>query len=212
MRIVDRRRCRCPVDTEAQLIDPLRSESRPVLYSAILIPRQVKRREPRHIRARRRPDVWNQSGTVVYGVAREQRMGAGEVVVDANYTVVLTSVAFISRNEFACPIPIAWSVRRRHQIQELLYQRIDRNGDTSAWSGVGAGGRITSGWQQSLMGESIWHRCNCRGCLHLAKPLIVDKKECVIALQRPTDSGAELIADELRDRIAAQIEVVLSVK
>src|SRR5271155_892927 len=138
-------------------------------------------------------------------------MGAREVVVHANHTVVLTSCAFVSGDQFAGAVPIGRSVRRRHQIQERLYQRVNRNGDTSAWSGVAAGGRITSGWQQPLMGEGIWYRCNCRGCLHLTKPLIVDKKERVITLQRPTDSGAELIADELRDRIAAQIEVVLSV-
>ena len=62
-------------------------------------------------------------------------------------------------------------------------------------------GRITSGWQQSLMGEGIGYRGNCRGCLYFAKPLIVGKEERAITLQRPSDSGAELIADERRDRI-----------
>jgi hypothetical protein len=52
------------------------------------------------------------------------------------------------------------------------------------------------------MGERIGYRGNCRGCLYFAKPLIVDKEERAITLQRPSDSGAELIADELRDRIA----------
>ena len=66
-----------------------------------------------------------------------------------------------------------------------------------AGSGVGAGGRITSGGQQSLMGEGIGYRGNCRGCLYFAKPFIVDKEERAITLQWPSDSGAELIADEL---------------
>ena len=72
MRIIDRRRCRGPVDSEAQFIDPLRSECCTVLNSSILIPRQVKSRESRHIRTRRSADVWNQRRTVIYGVAREQ--------------------------------------------------------------------------------------------------------------------------------------------
>ena len=124
-------------------------------------------------------------------------MGAGEVVVDANHAVVLTGGAFVRGDQFAGSIPIGRSVRRRQQIEKRLYQRIDRDGDTSAGSGVAAGGRITSGWQQSLMGEGIGNRGNCRGCLYFAKPLIVDKEERAITLQRPSDSSAELIADEL---------------
>ena len=56
---------------------------------------------------------------------------------------------------------------------------------------------LISGWQQSLMGEGIGYRGDCRGCLYFAKPFIVDKEERAITLQRPSDSGAELIADEL---------------
>src|SRR5580698_5481957 len=62
------------------------------------------------------------------------------------------------------------------------------------------------------MSEGIGYRSNCRGCLNFAKPLIVDKEERVITLQRPSDSGAELIADEGGDRIGTQIEVVLGVE
>src|ERR1700733_79797 len=139
-------------------------------------------------------------------------MGAREVVVDANHTVVLTSCAFVRGDQFAGAVPIGRSVRRRHQIEKRLYQGINRNGDTSAGSSVAAARRIADGWEQSLMGEGIGYRGDCRGCLYFTKSLIVNKKERVITLQRPTHSGAELIADELRDRIAAQIEVVLSVE
>src|SRR5580658_7211216 len=139
-------------------------------------------------------------------------MGIGEVVVDANHAVVLTGCAFVSRDQFAGSIPIVWSVRRRQQLEKRLYQRITRNDDTSAWSGVGAGGRIASRWQQSLMGEGIGYRGDCRGCLYLTESLIVGKKESSITLQRPSKSSTELIADKLRDRTGPQIEVVLSVK
>ena len=133
-------------------------------------------------------------------------------MVDANHAVVLTGGAFVSGDQFAGSIPIVGSVRRRQQIEKRLYQRIHRNGDTSAGGGVAAAGRITSGRQQSLMGEGIGYRGNCRGCLYLAKSLIVGEEERVITLQWPSDSSTELIADERRDRTGAQIEVVLSVE
>src|SRR5580698_6558816 len=121
MRIVDRGRGSCPVDTKAQLIDPLWPECHTILNSAILIPRQVKSWESRRISARRRPDVWNQSKTVIHGVTREQRMGVRKVVVDPNHTVVLTSVAFVSGDQFPGSVPIAQSVRRRQHTQKRLY-------------------------------------------------------------------------------------------
>src|SRR5271165_2388602 len=139
-------------------------------------------------------------------------MGAGKVVVDANHAVVLAGGAFVSGDQFAGSIPIAWSVRRRQQIEKRLYQRIDRNGDTSAGGGVAAAGRIASGWQQSSMGEGIGYRGNCRGCLYLTESLIVGKEESSITLQRPSKSGTELIADVLRERTGTQIKVVLRVK
>src|SRR5580698_9766240 len=139
-------------------------------------------------------------------------MGAGEVVVNANHTVVLASGAFVSGDQFTGSIPIVWSVRRMQQIEKRLYQRINRNGDTSAGGGVAAAGRITSRRQQSLMGEGIRYRGNCRGCLYFAKPLVVDKEERVITLQWPSDSGTELIADERGGRTGAQVKIVLSVE
>ena len=72
------------------------------------------------IGARRRSDVWHQRRTVIDGVAREDRMRIGKVVVDANHTVIFTGVAFVSGDQFAGSIPIVWSVRRRHQIEKLL--------------------------------------------------------------------------------------------
>src|SRR5580698_9221813 len=135
-------------------------------------------------------------------------MGTGKVVVDANHAVVLTSVAFVSRDEFAGSVPVVWPVRRRHHAEKRLNRRIHRNGDTSAGGGGGAGGRITRGWQQSLMGECIRHRGNCRGRLYLTESLIVGKEESSVTLQRPSKSSTELIADELRDRTGAQIEIV----
>src|ERR1700735_341414 len=135
-------------------------------------------------------------------------MGAGKVLVDANHAVVLTSCAFVSGDQLAGSVPIVRSVRRRQHTEKRLYQRIHRNGDTSAGGGVGAGGRITRGWQQSLMGESIRYRGNCRGRLYLTESLIVGKEESSVTLQRPSKSSTELIADELRDRTGAQIEIV----
>src|SRR5580692_1104208 len=138
-------------------------------------------------------------------------MFVGKVVIDANHAVVLTGVAFVRGDQFAGSIPIVRSVRRRQQIEKRLYQRIHRNGDTATRVDVAASGRIRSGWQQTLMREGIGYRGNCRGCLHLAKPFIVDEEERVIMLQWPSDSGTELIADEWRDRTCGQIEVILSV-
>src|SRR5580658_5990201 len=139
-------------------------------------------------------------------------MGTGEVVVDANHAVVLTGGAFVSRDQFAGSVPVVLPVRRRQHTEKRLNRRIHRNGDTPASSGVGASGRITRGWEQSLMGEGIGYRGNCRGCLYFTKSLIIGKEESSITLQWPSDSGAELIADKLRDWIGAQIEVVLSVE
>src|SRR5580700_2943761 len=138
-------------------------------------------------------------------------MGTGKVMIDANHAVVLTSVAFVSRDQFAGSVPVVWPVRRRQHTEKRLNRRIHRNGDTSAGGSVGAGGRITRGWQQSLMGECIRYRGNCRGLLYLTESFIVGKEESSITLQWPSKSSAELIADELRDRTGAQIEVVLRV-
>src|SRR5580692_638903 len=71
-------------------------------------------------------------------------MGAREVVVDANHTVVLTSCGFVRGDQFAGAVPIGRSVRTRHQIKKRLYQGINRDGDTSAGSRVSAGGRTLS--------------------------------------------------------------------
>src|SRR3984957_11277090 len=128
-------------------------------------------------------------------------MGAGEVLVDANHTVVLTSCAFVRGDQFAGAVPISRSVRTRHQIEKRFYQRINRDGDTSAGSGVGAGGRIIRGWKPSLVGAGVRYCGNRRRCLYFAKPFIVDKEKRAITLQRPTHPRAELIADELRDRV-----------
>src|SRR5580692_8442757 len=139
-------------------------------------------------------------------------MFVGKVVIDANHAVVLTGVAFVRGDQFAGSIPIVRSVRRRQQIEKRLYQRIHRNSDTATRIGGAAGGRIRTRWQQTLMREGIGYRGNCRGCLYLAKPFIVDEEERVIMLQWPSDSGTELIADERRDRARCQIEVVLRVE
>lgn len=54
-------------------------------------------------------------------------------------------------------------------------------------------------------------RGNCCGCLYLAKALIVGEEEHAIALQWPSERGAELIADKWWDWIGGQIEVDLGV-
>src|SRR5579862_3911872 len=139
-------------------------------------------------------------------------MSAGEVVVDSDHPVVLTGVAFVSGDQLAGSISIVRSVRRRQQIEKRLNQWIDRDGGASAANSVAAAGRITRGWQQSLMGEGVGYRGNCRGRLYFAKPLIVYKEERMIALERPANAGAELVPNELRDRTFAQIEIVLSIE
>src|SRR5580704_10470552 len=139
-------------------------------------------------------------------------MGTGEVVVGANHAVVLTGGAFVSRDQFAGSVPVVWPVRRRQHTEKRLNRGIHQNGDTSPGGGVGAGGWISGGRQQSLMGEGIRYRRNCRGCLYLTEALIVGKEKSSITLQWPSDSSTELIADKLGDRIGAQIEVVLSVE
>src|SRR5580698_1911194 len=139
-------------------------------------------------------------------------MGAGKVVVDANHTVVLAGGAFVSGDQFAGSIAIVRAVRDRQQIEKRLYQGIHRNGDTAPWVDVAASGRIASGGQQSLMGKGVGHRGDCSRRLYLPKSLVVDKEEGTIALQWPAESSAELIADELRDRISGQIEIVLRVQ
>src|SRR5580693_6477900 len=139
-------------------------------------------------------------------------MCTGKVVVYAHHTVIFAGVTFIRGDQFAGPIPIVWSVRRRDQIEKRLYRRIDRNGDTPAGSSAAASGRITSGGQESFMGKSIRYGGNCSRRLYLPKPLIVDKEERVITLQWATESRAELIADELRDRTGGQIEIVLGIE
>src|SRR5579872_3429381 len=139
-------------------------------------------------------------------------MFVGKVVVEADHPVVLTGAPFVSGDQFAGSISIVRSVRRRQQIEKRLNQWIDRDGGASAANSVAAAGRITRGWQQSLMGEGVGYRGNCRGRLYFAKPLIVYKEERMIALERPSNSGAELVPNELRDRTFAQIEIVLSIE
>src|ERR1700683_1938675 len=109
-------------------------------------------------------------------------MGTGEVVVDANHTVVLTSRAFVSGDQFAGSVPVVWPIRKRQHTEKRLYRRIHRNGDTSAGGGVGAGGRIPGGRHQPPMGECVRSRGNCRGCMHFAESLIVSKEESSIPL------------------------------
>src|SRR5580658_4951627 len=139
-------------------------------------------------------------------------MGAGKVVVDPNHAMVLAGIAFIGGDQFSGSIPIVRAVRRRDQVEKRLYQRIDWDGDTPAGSSVRAGGRMTSGGQQSLMGKGIGHRGDCSRSLYLPKSFIVYKEEGVIMLQRPSDPSTELIADKLRDRTGGQIEIVLRVQ
>src|SRR5580698_5016771 len=56
-------------------------------------------------------------------------MGTGKVMIDANHAVVLTSVAFVSRDQFAGSVPVVWPVRRRQHTEKRLNRRIHRNGD-----------------------------------------------------------------------------------
>src|SRR5579862_4052790 len=139
-------------------------------------------------------------------------MCVGKVVVDANHAVVLTGGAFVGGNQFTGAIPIVWSVRDGQQIEKRLYQRIHRNGDTATRVGVAAGRRIRSGWQETLVGEGIGYRGDCSRRLHLPQSLIVDEEERAVTFYWPSDSSAELILDELRDRTGGQIEIVLRVQ
>src|SRR5580658_3937355 len=62
------------------------------------------------------------------------------------------------------------------------------------------------------MGKGVRHRGDCSRRLYLPESLVVDKNEGTIMLQWPSDSSAELIADEWWDRIGGRIEVVLGIE
>src|SRR5262249_40360049 len=133
-------------------------------------------------------------------------------MVGAKHAVVLTSGTFIGCDQVPGSIPVDCSIRRRNQIEKLLYARINAHGNTPARSGIGAAARIRNRGEQALMGKRIRHGGNRCGCLYLAKPLIVRKEEGAVMRQGPSESSTELVAHKRRYRGATQIKIVLGIE
>src|SRR5262249_1439705 len=94
--------------------------------------------EPWCVRTRRCSDVRNYGRTVVDHVTTEERMRGREVVVDPHYAVVLVRGALIGGDQVPGSVPVIGSIRRRNQVEELLYARINCDSNTSVRSGVAA--------------------------------------------------------------------------
>src|SRR5579863_4818346 len=126
--------------------------------------------------------------------------------------MVLTGVALICGYQVPSSIATVCPVRRRNQIEELLYLGVDRDGNTPIWSCACAGRWVAGRGQQTSMGKHAGHDGDCSGGLYLSKALKVRKEERAITRQGPPEPGSELIANEWRNRIGAQIKIVLSVE
>lgn len=59
-------------------------------------------------------------------------------MIDTDYAVVLVSSALVGGDQVAGSVPIVFSIRRRNQVEELLYARINCDSNTSVRSGVAA--------------------------------------------------------------------------
>src|SRR5262245_58092584 len=106
------------------------SEIPAVLNSKVLIAGFMKHREPRGVSSRWCSEIRNQGSTVINDVTSEQRMGVGEVVIDADHAVVLISGALVGGDQVPGSVPIVCSIRSRNQVEKLPYARI--NSDDNA--------------------------------------------------------------------------------
>src|SRR5262249_34896513 len=123
-------------------------------------------------------------------------MRVREVVIDTGHSVVLVSGALVGGDEVPSSVTVICSIRKWDQVKELLYARIDSDGNAPVWRGVTAGRWVTVSGQQALVGKRVRHCGDCRGCLYFPKPLIVREKKGATTKQRPAHSGTELVADK----------------
>src|SRR5690348_13985423 len=94
------------------------------------------------IGSRRFPEIRNQRRTVIEGVAYEQCMSVGKVVVEMDHAVVLINGALVIGDQVRGSVPIVCSIRKRKQSEKLWYARVNRNNNAAAWIGVIATPRI----------------------------------------------------------------------
>src|ERR1051326_3065919 len=135
------------------------SEISAVLNSKVLIASLVLDGKARDISSRWCAEIRRQGRTVINDVTREYRMRIREVVVDTEHAVILTRVSLIGRDQVAGSVPIVRSIRSRKQFQELLYARINANGNAPVRRRRAAAPRI--GWgQQASMGKCVGHSGN----------------------------------------------------
>src|SRR5260370_40525533 len=111
----------------------------------------MAQREPWYISSGRRSEVRHKGRAVIRKVTPEQRMRAGEIVVQTNHTVVLVRGTLIGCDQVSSSIPIVSAIRRGKQGEEGLYARISRNRDATTWRRTRAGDRIIGSQQQSPM-------------------------------------------------------------
>src|SRR5215813_1962676 len=131
------------IDTESQFVENFLSDIPAILNAKVLIAGLMKRWESWGISAWRCSDVRNHGGAVVNDVTCEERMCVREVAIDTDHTVVFVSVPFIRGDQISGTVIVVCSVRRSKQVEELLYARINSDGDASIRSRVAAATRIT---------------------------------------------------------------------
>src|SRR5262245_2093472 len=113
----------------------------------------------------------------------------GEVMVDTDHSVVLVRFALVGGDQVPGSVPIVCPIRQWKQVEELLYARINCEGNAPVRSGVVAGPRAIGRRQQALMGKRVGHSGDGCGRLHFTEPLVICKKERAVMHQWPTNSS-----------------------
>src|SRR5215813_9436545 len=104
-------------------------------------------------------------------------MHVGEVVIDTDHAVVFIRGALVSGDQIPRSVAIVCSIRRRKQVEERLYVRVNSDGHARVRSGVAAASRVAGRGQQALMGKRVGRRGNSVSCLNFRKAFKVSKKE-----------------------------------
>src|SRR5215467_10822906 len=100
-------------------------------------------------------------------------MRVREVVIDTDHAVVFGCVSLVRGDQVRGSVTVICSIRRREQVEELLYARIDRDGNTPVRRCVTTGRWIAVRRQQAFMGKGVWHRGDCGGRSYFPESLIV---------------------------------------
>src|SRR5260370_7376333 len=87
----------------------------------------MAKRETWYISSGRRSEVRHKGRAVIRKVTPEQRMRAGEVVVQTNHAVVFVRGTLIGCDQVSSSIPIVSAIRRGKQGAERLTPRISPN-------------------------------------------------------------------------------------